>query len=38
LIDGLFEQAVVGYAANPEKAPDLLTGRLLQILPKLVAA
>jgi len=38
LIDGLFEQAVVGYAANPEKVPDLLTGRLLQILPKLVAA
>ncbi|TDW91587.1 TetR/AcrR family transcriptional regulator [Kribbella soli] len=38
LIDGLFEQAVVGYAANPEKVPDLLTGRLLQVLPKLVAA
>ncbi|TDW87088.1 TetR family transcriptional regulator [Kribbella pratensis] len=37
LIDGLFEQAVVGYAANPEKVPDLLTGRLLQVLPKLVA-
>jgi AcrR family transcriptional regulator len=38
LIDGLFEQAVVGYAANPEKVPDLLTGRLMQVLPKLVAA
>jgi len=38
LVDGLFEQAVVGYAANPEKAPDLLTNRVLQVLPKLVAA
>jgi AcrR family transcriptional regulator len=38
LIDGLFEQAVVGYAANPEKVPDLLVGRLLQVLPKLVTA
>jgi AcrR family transcriptional regulator len=38
LIDGLFEQAVVGYAANPDKTPDLLTDRLLQVLPKLVAA
>jgi AcrR family transcriptional regulator len=38
LVDGLFEQAVVGYAANPEKTPDLLTDRLLQVLPKLVAA
>lgn len=38
LVDGLFEQAVVGYAANPDKTPDLLTDRLLQVLPKLVAA
>ncbi|MFI5697122.1 TetR/AcrR family transcriptional regulator [Kribbella sp. NPDC051586] len=38
LIDGLFEQAVVGYAAKPDKTPDLLTDRLLQVLPKLVAA
>ena len=38
LVDGLFEQAVVGYAANPEKTPDLLTGRIMQVLPKLVAA
>jgi AcrR family transcriptional regulator len=38
LVDGLFEQAVVGYAANPEKVPDLLTGRIMQVLPKLVAA
>lgn len=37
LLDGLFEQAVVGYAANPEKVPDLLTGRIMQVLPKLVA-
>jgi AcrR family transcriptional regulator len=37
LVDGLFEQAVVGYAANPEKTPDLLTDRLLQVLPKLLA-
>ena len=37
LVDGLFEQAVVGYAANPDKTPDLLTDRLLQVLPKLVA-
>jgi AcrR family transcriptional regulator len=37
LVDGLFEQAVVGYAANPEKVPDLLTGRIMQVLPKLVA-
>ncbi|MEU8224497.1 TetR/AcrR family transcriptional regulator [Kribbella sp. NPDC048915] len=37
LIDGLFEQAVVGYAANPEKVPALLSDRLLQILPKLIA-
>ncbi|HEY3563101.1 MAG TPA: TetR/AcrR family transcriptional regulator [Kribbella sp.] len=38
LIDGLFEQAVVGYAANPEKTPALLTDRLLQVLPRLVTA
>jgi AcrR family transcriptional regulator len=38
LVDGLFEQAVVGYAANPDKTPDLLTDRLLQVLPKLVGA
>jgi AcrR family transcriptional regulator len=38
LLDGLFEQAVVGYAASPEKAPDLLADRIKQVLPKLVAA
>ncbi|TCC46579.1 TetR/AcrR family transcriptional regulator [Kribbella capetownensis] len=38
LVDGLFEQAVVGYAADPEKVPDLLAGRVRQILPKLIAA
>ncbi|MEU4194790.1 TetR/AcrR family transcriptional regulator [Kribbella sp. NPDC026611] len=38
LVDGLFEQAVVGYAANPEKTPSLLTDRIMQVLPKLVAA
>ena len=38
LVDGLFEQAVVGYAADPEKVPDLLADRLRQILPKLIAA
>jgi len=38
LVDGLFEQAVVGYAANPEKVPDLLADRILQVLPRLVAA
>jgi AcrR family transcriptional regulator len=38
LVDGLFEQAVVGYAANPEKTPALLADRLMQVLPRLVAA
>nr|WP_238350993.1 TetR/AcrR family transcriptional regulator [Kribbella shirazensis] len=38
LVDGLFEQAVVGYAANPEKVPDLLADRIKQVLPKLIAA
>ncbi|MGW7684500.1 TetR/AcrR family transcriptional regulator [Kribbella sp. NPDC054772] len=38
LVDGLFEQAVVGYAANPEKAPGLLADRIMQVLPRLVAA
>ena len=38
LVDGLFEQAVVGYAADPEKVPDLLAGRVRQVLPKLIAA
>lgn len=38
LVDGLFEQAVVGYAANPDKAPALLCDRIMQVLPKLVAA
>jgi AcrR family transcriptional regulator len=38
LIDGLFEQAVVAYAADPEKTADLLTGRVKQVLPKLVAS
>ncbi|WP_427889818.1 TetR/AcrR family transcriptional regulator [Kribbella sp. GL6] len=36
LVDGLFEQAVVGYAANPDKTPALLTDRIMQVLPKLV--
>ncbi|WP_433161094.1 TetR/AcrR family transcriptional regulator [Kribbella sp. CA-247076] len=36
LIDGLFEQAVVAYAAAPEKSADLLTDRVKQVLPKLV--
>ncbi|TCC60364.1 TetR/AcrR family transcriptional regulator [Kribbella pittospori] len=38
LVDGLFEQAVVGYAADPEKVPDLLADRVRQVLPKLIAA
>ncbi|MFF0264240.1 TetR/AcrR family transcriptional regulator [Kribbella sp. NPDC004536] len=38
LVDGLFEQAVVGYAANPDKTPALLADRIMQVLPKLVAA
>jgi AcrR family transcriptional regulator len=38
LLDGLFEQAVVGYAANPDKVADLLTDRIRQVLPKLVTA
>ncbi|MEI8410072.1 MULTISPECIES: TetR/AcrR family transcriptional regulator [unclassified Kribbella] len=38
LIDGLFEQAVVGYAADPDRVPDLLTDRVSQVLPKLIAA
>ena len=38
LVDGLFEQAVVGYAEDPEKVADLLADRVKQVLPKLVAA
>jgi AcrR family transcriptional regulator len=38
LIDGLFEQAVVGYAADPDGIPDLLADRVSQVLPKLIAA
>jgi TetR/AcrR family transcriptional regulator, transcriptional repressor of bet genes len=38
LVDGLFEQAVVGYAADPGKVPDLLADRLRQVLPRLIAA
>ncbi len=38
LIDGLFEQAVVGYAADPDRIPDLLADRVSQVLPKLIAA
>jgi AcrR family transcriptional regulator len=38
LVDGLFEQAVVGYAAEPDKVPDLLAERVRQVLPKLIAA
>jgi hypothetical protein len=37
LVDGLFEQAVVGYAADPEQVPGLLVDRIQQVLPKLVA-
>ncbi|MFI7063249.1 TetR/AcrR family transcriptional regulator [Kribbella sp. NPDC050124] len=36
LIDGLFEQAVVGYAAAPDQVPTQLTDRVSQILPKLI--
>jgi AcrR family transcriptional regulator len=35
LIDGLFEQAVVAYAADPDNVPDLLVARVTQVLPKL---
>lgn len=38
LIDGLFEQAVVGYAADPDNVPELLADRVRQVLPKLIAA
>ncbi|MFI6833453.1 TetR/AcrR family transcriptional regulator [Kribbella sp. NPDC050241] len=38
LVDGLFEQAVVGYAAAPDKVPDLLADRVRQVLPRLIAA
>ena len=38
LVDGLFEQAVVGYTEDPEKVADLLADRVKQVLPKLVAA
>jgi AcrR family transcriptional regulator len=38
LIDGLFEQAVVNYAADPDRIPDQLADRVRQILPKLIAA
>jgi len=38
LVDGLFEQAVVGYTADPDNVPNLLADRVRQILPKLVAA
>ncbi len=37
LIDGLFEQAVVGYAADPDRVRDLLADRVSQVLPKLIA-
>jgi AcrR family transcriptional regulator len=37
LIDGLFEQAVVGYAADPDRVRDLLADRVNQVLPKLIA-
>ncbi|GAA1605851.1 TetR/AcrR family transcriptional regulator [Kribbella hippodromi] len=38
LVDGLFEQAVVGYSANPDTVPGQLAGRITQVLPKLVTA
>jgi AcrR family transcriptional regulator len=38
LVDGLFEQAVVGYAADPARVPTVLAERVSQILPKLIAA
>jgi AcrR family transcriptional regulator len=38
LVDGLFEQAVVGYAADPARVPTVLAARVSQILPKLIAA
>ncbi|GAA1662702.1 TetR/AcrR family transcriptional regulator [Kribbella sp. NPDC056951] len=36
LMDGLFEQAVVGYADDPAGAPERLVHRVSQILPKLI--
>ncbi|TCC18263.1 TetR/AcrR family transcriptional regulator [Kribbella speibonae] len=36
LMDGLFEQAVVGYAGDPAGAPERLADRVGQILPKLI--
>ena len=38
LLDGLFEQAVVGYAADPDRVPDQLADRVSRVLPKLIAA
>ncbi|GAA2825923.1 TetR/AcrR family transcriptional regulator [Kribbella solani] len=38
LVDGLFEQAVVGYSANPDAVPGRLADRITQVLPKLVTA
>ncbi len=38
LVDGLFEQAVVGYAADPDHVPAVLAERVSQVLPKLIAA
>ncbi len=38
LVDGLFEQAVVGYAADPDRVPAVLAERVSQVLPKLIAA
>ncbi|MFK4090096.1 TetR/AcrR family transcriptional regulator [Kribbella sp. NPDC020789] len=36
LVDGLFEQAVVGYADDPAGAAERLVGRVERVLPKLV--
>jgi AcrR family transcriptional regulator len=38
LVDGLFEQAVVGYAADPDHVSTQLVDRVSQVLPKLITA
>ncbi|WP_405061247.1 TetR/AcrR family transcriptional regulator [Kribbella sp. NBC_01505] len=36
LVDGLFEQAVVAYADDPDGVPERLAGRVQSVLPKLI--
>ncbi|MFF1822410.1 TetR/AcrR family transcriptional regulator [Kribbella sp. NPDC058245] len=36
LVDGLFEQAVVGYADDPAGVAERLAGRVQRVLPKLI--